>query len=152
MKAIQHVLALQFLLLFITRQEQIKYPLSPNWTLSIQGSAAAYDVTIPSTLADDLVTHKLVPTDPYYRDNFLQFYKYEDKWATYSTLFASPASSECNQAVLEFGGLDTHADVYFNRQLVLRAHNMYRKYRVEVDLMQMNNLTIKFNSSALYDI
>lgn len=52
----------------------------------------SYKASVPSTLADDLMDNGIVSKNPYYRDNFLQFYKYETKSVTYTTSFISPSS------------------------------------------------------------
>lgn len=58
-----------------------------NWTFSIENDTRQYKGNVPSTLADDLIANGLVSSDPYYRDNFLKFYDYETKDASYQTTF-----------------------------------------------------------------
>ena len=53
-----------------------------SWTFSVDGNSTRYTATIPSSLSLDLVENKVI-TDPYYRDNFLKYYDYETKGATY---------------------------------------------------------------------
>jgi beta-mannosidase len=59
--------------------------------------------------------------------------------------------------MLTFEGLDTHASVYLNDELILEAHNQFRAYDVNFTqfgslLKQKDNkLTIKFRSSVDYD-
>ncbi len=47
-----------------------------QWTFKYEGGAREYPATIPSSLAWDLIDNKVISSDPYYRDNFLQFYDY----------------------------------------------------------------------------
>ena len=64
--------AFSFISIFqITHETPLKKILSENWLLSIEGLSSSYQVTIPSTLTDDLVLNNIVSADPYYRDNFL---------------------------------------------------------------------------------
>lgn len=95
----------------------------------------------------------LVSQDPYFRDNFLQFYKYETKNVQYSTTFSAPSSSQ-GQAVsqLVFEGLDTHTDIWLNGKFIQSTHNMFRRYVINItNLTSTNNLTVIFYSSAKYD-
>ncbi len=98
--------------------------------------------------------NNIVSSDPYFRDNFLQFYKYETKNVNYSTKFSVPAAytgQVVNQLVFE--GLDTHTDIWLNGQLILSTHNMFRKYVINVtNLSSINYLSVYFYSSAKYDM
>lgn len=62
-----------------------------KWTFKIEGDNNQYQANIPSTLSLDLIDNGLVSKDPYYRDNFLKFYQYETKDASYTTHFSIPA-------------------------------------------------------------
>jgi hypothetical protein len=56
---------------------QLRYNQSlTQWSFRYEGAAKDYPATIPSSLAWDLIDNKIVSSDPYYRDNFLQFYQY----------------------------------------------------------------------------
>ena len=61
------------------------------WTFTIQDNPQSYPATIPSTLSLDLIDNNLINSNPYYRDNFLNFYKYETKDASYQTNFSIPS-------------------------------------------------------------
>ena len=82
----------------------------------------------PSTFHLDLFDHGQAP-DPYYRDNLLQFYKYEHVNWTYNTTFALSAAI-LNEPVTElvFEGLDTHATLYLNGKLLGHANNSHREW------------------------
>jgi hypothetical protein len=47
-----------------------------KWTFKIENNSKEYAATIPSSLAWDLIDNKIISNDPYFRDNFLQFYEY----------------------------------------------------------------------------
>ena len=123
------------------------------WSFSLEGSSRYYPATIPSSLAWDLVDNKLVSNDPYYRDNFLQFYEFEMLDATYNTTFSVPSSEVSNQhQALVFEGIDTHAVVYLNGKEILKADNMHRRYVVGVRFQSTNQLVVKFKSAAEHDL
>jgi beta-mannosidase len=95
----------------------------------------------------------MISSDPYYRDNFLKFYDYETKDASYQTTFdISSNLLNYKYQFLVFEGLDTHAEIYINGQHILSAHNMFRRYEVPVKLAATNQLIVKFTSSAKYDL
>lgn len=76
------------LLALVALTYQARYNQSlTQWTFRIEGGSKDYPASIPSSLAWDLIDNKLVSSDPYYRDNFLQFYQYETKDASYKTSF-----------------------------------------------------------------
>lgn len=79
--------------LFINLSASTKFKQSlTQWTFRYEGASRDYPTTIPSTLSWDLIDSKVVSSDPYYRDNFLQFYEYETKDASYKTSFSVPSS------------------------------------------------------------
>lgn len=55
----------------------VRYSQTLNkWTFKIEGNPKEYSSITPSSLAWDLIDNKIVSNDPYFRDNFLQFYDY----------------------------------------------------------------------------
>lgn len=56
-----------------------------SWQFYFEGESTRYPATIPSTLAQDLKKVGLVSDEPYFRDNFLQYYKYETRDVNYLT-------------------------------------------------------------------
>lgn len=117
-----------FLLLQITSSARYTQSLS-QWTFRVENTSRDYPAVVPSSLAWDLIDNKLISNDPYYRDNFLQFYAYETKDAIYRTSFNLTAPQIASQhQFLIFEGLDTHAAVTLNGQRILSAHNMFRRF------------------------
>ena len=103
-----------------------------KWSFTIGDNPQKYPATIPSSLSLDLVDNGIIDK-PYYRDNFLAYYAYETKDASYQTTFTIPNQTlSSNRQYLIFEGLDTHAQVYLNGESILEAHNMFRRYEVEV--------------------
>lgn len=47
-----------------------------DWTFRLSNTTQDYPANIPSSLSLDLIENRLVANDPYYRDNFLSFYKF----------------------------------------------------------------------------
>lgn len=140
------------ILLAITHQTRYSQSLT-LWTFRYEGSAREYPTTIPSSLAWDLIDNKIVSSDPYYRDNFLQFYQYETKDATYRTSFTINSNILASKhQYLVFEGLDTHAEVFLNGQHILSAHNMFRRYEVEVKFNRTNDLIVNFTASTKHDL
>ncbi|EAR99535.2 glycosyl hydrolase family 2 immunoglobulin-like beta-sandwich domain protein (macronuclear) [Tetrahymena thermophila SB210] len=116
---------------------------------------------IPSTVHLDLLDNKIVP-DPYFRDNLLQFYSLEEKDWVYKTNFDGKSilqeyiKNNFTEIQLIFEGLDTHADVYLNGNLILKANNMFRRWVIH-DLQEKvqkgdNSLEIIFWSAVNHDL
>lgn len=118
----------------------------------MENDTREYPATIPSSLSLDLIDNHRI-TDPYYRDNFLKFYQYETKDATYSTSFTLPSATLTSyRQFLVFEGLDTYAEVRLNNLTILSAQNMFRRYQVPVTFKENNTLTVHFTSSAKMDL
>ncbi|EGR34239.1 hypothetical protein IMG5_019560 [Ichthyophthirius multifiliis] len=116
--------------------------------------------SIPSTVHLDLSDNQIMP-DPYFRDNLLQYYQLEYKDWVYTTLLDTQKIQEIfqkqnyDQIELVFEGLDTHADVYLNQNLILQTNNMFRTWKIynfEKYINQNINITIIFKSSVKHDL
>ena len=81
--------SLIFILLCLTilfgLSESAIRPLNKDWVFRIDDGV--YPAFIPSTTIDILIKNGVLPSDFYYRDNFLQAYKYETKDSMYSLSF-----------------------------------------------------------------
>jgi beta-mannosidase len=108
---------------------------------------------VPGVVHTDLLRNNLIP-EPFDRDNEfrLQWIGLTD-WE-YQTSFPVDSSMLAHGHVdLVFGGLDTFADVYLNGQAILRANNMFRRWRVSAKPLLVsgsNTLRIIFHSPVTY--
>jgi beta-mannosidase len=109
-------------------------PLSEGpWKLAnANGSLSYSDIAIPA-YPHQVLQSKGVIADPLYRYNeLLTRWVCDDTW-TYSREFvASPAQAASPAADLVFKGLDTFATVTLNGDVILRADNFHRTWRVPV--------------------
>jgi beta-mannosidase len=104
---------------------------------------------VPGVVQTDLLKAGLIP-DPFYQDNDtrLQWIGLTD-WEYRTTFQADAATMSHEHVDLVFEGLDTYADVYVNDQAVLKADNMFRRWRVPVKSVLKtgaNTLRIVFHS------
>lgn len=104
---------------------------------------------VPGVVQTDLLKNGLIP-DPFYQDNDtrLQWIGLTD-WEYRATFQADSATLSHDHVDFVFEGLDTYADVYVNDQALLRADNMFRRWRVPVKgLLKAgpNTLRIVFHS------
>ena len=87
---------------------------------------------VPGSIHLDLMRNKMIP-DPFYRDNEAKVqwvetvdWEYQTKFDVSKDLFLS------RMIELRFGGLDTHAMVFLNERLILKANNFFRSWIVNV--------------------
>jgi beta-mannosidase len=103
-----------------------------GWQFRQVGSNDWYNATVPGCVHTDLLANKLIE-DPFYRDNEKKEQWIDKKDWEYRTTFSVTAQTLARENVeLVFDGLDTYAEVYLNEQLVLKADNMFRTWRVDV--------------------
>jgi beta-mannosidase len=109
-----------------------------------------FPATVPGEIHTDLLNNKAIP-DPFYRDNEKKVQWVEKKDWEYKTTFKVTASTlKKKNTELVFDGLDTYATVYLNNQLVLKADNMFRQWRVDVKKILKsgnNDLVVVFKSA-----
>lgn len=106
---------------------------------------------VPGAVHTDLLANKLIP-DPFIGANEkqLQWIENED-WQYQTTFTISKAELNHQNAVLQFDGLDTFAEVYLNGTKILSANNMFRTWKVEVKKwlkVGQNKLEITFVSAV----
>jgi beta-mannosidase len=127
-----------------------KIDLKSNWTYSEEKTQKWYTASVPGEIHTDLLNSKLIP-DPFYRDNEKKLQWIERKNWEYKTAFQVTANMlKKKNTELVFDGLDTYAAVYVNNQLVLKADNMFRQWRVDVKKVLKsgnNDLRIVFQSA-----
>ncbi len=120
-----------------------------NWTFHEKGKKKRMEAVVPGCVHTDLIRNGIIE-DPFFRLN-----EHDVQWIdkcdwVYKTLIEPPhALLEKQHIVLLFEGLDTHADVFLNEQLILVADNMFRVWEVDVKgVLQAgsNELKIEFHS------
>ena len=129
--------------------------LNSHWQFRALNAAGHPEVSdwhsaqVPGVVQTDLLADQLIP-DPFYGDNEsrLQWIGLTD-WE-YRTTFQVDAATLRHQHVdLIFDGLDTFAEVFLNEQSVLKADNMFRRWRIAAKPLLKpgsNTLRIVFRS------
>ena len=113
--------------------------------------AAWRSASVPGVVPTDLLAHKLID-DPYFRDNErkLQWMGLTD-WEYRTTLKMTAGQLAHKHMELVFDGLDTFAEVSVNGTPVLRADNMFRTWRIDVNPMLHagdNQVTVTLRSAV----
>ena len=120
-----------------------------NWQFRELGKSDWFPATVPGCIHTDLLNAGLIP-DPFYRDNEKKLQWIEKKDWEYKTQFSIAANGLKQKNIdLVCKGLDTYADVYLNDHLILKADNMFRKWRVSCNPFVQagkNTLRILFHS------
>jgi len=129
--------------------------LDSGWEFRVAGDSDRPELTqwhpaqVPGVIQTDLLRNNLIP-EPFYQDNEprLQWIGRLD-WE-YRTSFEADALTLSRRHVdLVFEGLDTFAEVYLNDQVILKANNMFRRWRVPAKAFLKsgaNSLRIVFHS------
>lgn len=104
-----------------------------DWKFQQADVGAWQPATVPGCVHTDLMATQQIP------DPFLGQHESECAWVsaadwTYRTApFDLPRSlRKADRILLRFEGLDTHAHVYFNDQLVIKANNAFVPWEVDV--------------------
>ena len=104
--------------------------INQGWQFREVGKTDWFNATVPGCVHTDLLANKLIE-DPFYRDNEKKQQWIDKKdWEYRTTFKVTPQTLERENVELVFEGLDTYAVVYLNEQLVLKADNMFRTWRV----------------------
>lgn len=139
------------LLIFqLTKAQVVTQLLNQQWQFSKASESKWLNATVPGTIHTDLMAHKLIP-DPFYRDNEKKIQWVSQLDWQYKTKFdLSKEMAAIENPELVFEGLDTYAKVYLNGELVLKASNMFRTWRLPVGHLiknKNNTLHIIFESA-----
>ncbi len=123
--------------------------LHDRWEFRQVGTEQWRAAEVPGTVHQDLLRHRLLP-DPFYGTNeqLIQWVEHED-WEYRTTFCLTAEQLGKDDALLQFDGLDTYADVYLNDTLVLQAENMFVGYERSVKphlKLGENRLRIYFHS------
>jgi beta-mannosidase len=141
----------------LTAAEPSSRNLDAGWQFRAVGNTDNADIKqwhpaqVPGVVHTDLLQNKLIP-DPFDRDNEfrLQWVGLAD-WEYQTTFQVDPATLAHDHVDLVFDGLDTFADVYLNDQAVLKANNMFRRWRIPAKAQLKagpNTLRIVFHSAV----
>jgi beta-mannosidase len=125
--------------------------ISGNWQFRKVGDAQWLPATVPGCVHTDLLDLKLIQ-DPFYRKNE-QKVKWVDvaDWEYRTTFDVSDQLATYSNIALNFGGLDTYADVYLNDALLFKADNMFIAWEIPIKKLVKkgkNNLRIYFHSAV----
>lgn len=131
----------------------IRENLSSGWEFSEFRRNQWNSAVVPGCVHNDLFINQLID-HPYFGDNELglQWISYRS-WEYRKTFSLSQRALRKNIEIV-FDGLDTHAEVYLNDRLILKADNMFRSWRVPVNeyVKQGDNvLQIVFCPALVYD-
>ena len=121
--------------------------LDENWRFKQKGDTVYYRAEVPGCIHTDLLKNKLIP-DPFFGDNEKNLQWIENRSVVYECSFNVEKSNlESDSCFLVFDGIDTYAKVFLNDSLILRAANMFLKYRVDVRsiLKGRNRLRVEFS-------
>ena len=127
-------------------------PVSPIQDMLNQGwefqdtTGAWLPAEVPGCIHTDLLAHGQIPAPFLDRnEDEVQWVEHRD-WTYRRPLPAPPTEGEW---ALEFGGLDTYAEVRVNGRIALRTDNMHRSWRIpasDLALTGMDTLTVQFLS------
>ena len=111
----------------ITAQE-----INTGWQFKQADSTNWMKAAVPGCVHTDLLRLDLIE-DPFYRlnEHDVQWIDKKD-WEYKTTFTVSKEVFQKDRIILNFKGLDTHADVYVNGKKLLEADNMFRGWEVDV--------------------
>ena len=120
-----------------------------NWTFSDSEKSDWMEAVVPGCVHTDLIRNGVIE-DPFYRlnEHDVQWIDKKD-WIYRTQVDVTGKILDKERVVLEFGGLDTHADVYLNDRKILETDNMFREWTVDVKeflVAGSNELKIHFHS------
>ena len=119
------------------------------WQMKQARGYSWYPANVPGTVHTDLMAAGVID-DPYYgfNERTVQWVDKED-WLYVCSFDLSDEIASRGRVEMCFDGLDTYADVRLNGKLVLKADNMFRRWRCDVtDIVapRGNKLEIYFHS------
>ncbi|KAL8732792.1 MAG: hypothetical protein Q9181_003830 [Wetmoreana brouardii] len=130
-------------------------PIQHDWKFKQVGVPKAVWTPVsqfPTNIHLDLIHIKVIP-DPFVAKNEEAVQWVGEKSWAYKTTFASPTLTPGQKAVINFGGLDTHATVLLNGKEVLKTYNMFVPERLDItncmEVLTDNELEIVFESTYL---
>lgn len=123
-----------------------KLSLNGTWTatgVSPTGETKTIAAQVPGFIHLDLEREGIIP-NMFWRDN-AELCQWVETWNwTYSREFDVPEDTQLDYSVIEFGGLDTYADITVNGVKVGSAENMHTPYTFKgTDVLHHGKNTIK---------
>lgn len=103
-----------------------------DWSFGQARLSARYPAKVPGVTHLDLIANGIIE-DPYFGQNerSVQWVDKED-WIYEKTFVPSAELLDSDNIEIEFKGLDTYADVYFNDVKIIEADNMFRTWKADV--------------------
>ena len=129
--------------------------LHDSWKFRNVANEQWMPASVPGCVHTDLLENQVIG-DPFYRLNE-QNLQWIDKtdWE-YRTNFRAPANLLKKENIeIVFKGLDTYADVYLNGNLILKADNMFREWKVNITSIIHagdNELKVYFHSPIKFGL
>ena len=126
----------------------VQIDLNNSWQFRQADSGQYLPATVPGCVHTDLLANNIIE-DPFFGTNEKNLQWIDKKDWEYSKDFNLAKDVLEKQSIeLVFDGLDTYAEVWLNGQLILKADNMFRQWRVDCRkwLKENNTLRIRFLS------
>ncbi|HNE44678.1 MAG TPA: hypothetical protein PLM27_00795 [Chitinophagales bacterium] len=132
MKSIHLLILACSMLHFSVHAQMESITLDQQWQFRRFGDTQWMKAKVPGCVHTDLLTNNAIP-DPFIDTNeaAVQWVENED-WEYRTTFHLHKNQLNSDFIDLNFGGLDTYADVYLNDSLILSSTNMFRAYKVPV--------------------
>lgn len=130
--------------------------LHDGWTFGQTRLPNRYSAVVPGVVHTDLMRQGIID-NPYMglNERSVQWIDKED-WVYETTFRPTAITSEYSTINLCFDGLDTYADVYLNDSLIIKADNMFRRWRADVSSLlradDANQLRVYFHSPVKVDM
>ncbi len=128
--------------------------LNDNWEFRMEGDSVFRLAKVPGLVQLDLLNAGMI-NDPFYRSNEDSVkWVAEQDWEYQTSFSLSPEFLKKKNVDLVFEGLDTYADVYLNGELILKADNMFRIWKINVAnaLLPENHLKVFLHSPLIKNL
>lgn len=156
MKKILDFIVLMAAVYSLSATAQQRQYLHDGWTFGQTRLPNQYPAMVPGVVHTDLIRQGIID-DPYValNERSVQWIDKED-WVYETTFRPSSFDSHSSSINLCFDGLDTYADVYLNDSLVIKADNMFRRWRTDITSLLRadadNHLRVYFHSPVKVDM
>lgn len=127
--------------------------LTSNWYVNKNNSSELYPAQVPGSIYGDLLRNKLI-SDPYIGANEKNVaWVAQEEWNYIDTFLLSEEQLSRPKIDLQFDGIDTHAEVYLNGQLIGETHSMFVEYNFDIKSFcrKTNIVRVLLRSTAKLD-